>query len=48
MINFQKASCNLQVNQIKVLKWVVNRPYQTKILESWAEMSGPSCKTTKN
>ena len=31
-----------------VLKWVLNRPYQTKILESWAEMSGPSCKTTKN
>ena len=31
-----------------VFKWVLNRPYQTKILESWVEMSGPSCRTTKN
>ena len=31
-----------------VLKWVLNRPYQTKILESLVEMSGSSRTSTKN
>ena len=31
-----------------VLKWVLNRPYQTKILESWVEMSGSFRTATEN
>ena len=31
-----------------VLKWVLKRLYQTKILQSWAEMSESSRTTTKN
>ena len=31
-----------------VLKWVLNRPYQTKFLESLVEMSGSYRTTTNN
>ena len=31
-----------------VLKWVLNRPYQTKVSEWLVEMSGSSSTTTKN